>query len=237
MIKAGLEHAMLTHDSAMLNSMVQQAATDLSAEKIRILDLNNMVRSSSWPSELGMHIDWDTPQCRACHQARTNATIKDQMVLHLDTNGTETLLIVSLIENQPECSSCHSPSLKTLGVLMTQVPLTDLDLQMQEGVRRVVLAALVTFGLLVGLMLPTLRGFITIPIDGSLPMDGIAPTLIQWADGHHPASRLNDLGCSLVRLEGFHPEAERIAAMLEAVGFDGKFNIFPLFCQMKSRSW
>jgi len=68
---------------------------------------------------------------------------------------------------------------------------------------------------------------ITIPADGSLPLQGVAPLLIQWAAAH-PASQLNDLGCSLVRLEGFHPEAERIAAMLKAVGFDGEFTIAPL---------
>lgn len=69
---------------------------------------------------------------------------------------------------------------------------------------------------------------ITIPADGSLPLQGVAPTLIQWAGGHHPASRLDDLGCSLVRLEGFHPEAGRIAAMLKAVGFDGEFTVASL---------
>jgi hypothetical protein len=73
-----------------------------------------------------------------------------------------------------------------------------------------------------------LNWHITIPSDGSLPLQGVAPALIQWAEGQHPASRLNDSGCSLVRLEGFHPEAERIAAMLKAVGFDGKFTVAPL---------
>jgi hypothetical protein len=69
---------------------------------------------------------------------------------------------------------------------------------------------------------------ITIPQDGSLPLDGIAPTLIQWQPGPHPASRMVDSGCSLVRLEGFHPEAQTIADMLEALGFEGKFNVLPL---------
>jgi hypothetical protein len=72
-----------------------------------------------------------------------------------------------------------------------------------------------------------LSWLITIPEDGSLPLQGVVPTLIQWEDGYHPTSQLKDLGCSLVRLEGFHPEAEKIAAMLKAVGFDGVFTIVP----------
>ncbi|MGR8929594.1 MAG: VOC family protein [Gammaproteobacteria bacterium] len=69
---------------------------------------------------------------------------------------------------------------------------------------------------------------ITIPPDGSLPMQGIAPTLIQWPIGMHPAENLPESGCRLVKLEGFHPQAAKIGKMLEAIGFDGPFNITPL---------
>jgi hypothetical protein len=89
-------------------------------------------------------------------------------------------------------------------------------------------ASLVPLGRIEPMSRGQLNWLITIPEDGSLPLQGIAPTLIQWANGHHPASRLNDEGCSLVRLEGFHPEAERIAAMLKAVSFTGEFTIAPL---------
>jgi hypothetical protein len=66
---------------------------------------------------------------------------------------------------------------------------------------------------------------ITIPEDGSLPLQGIVPTLIQWEPGPHPASRLEDSGCSLIRLDGFHPQAQKIADMLKAIGFNGDFRI------------
>jgi hypothetical protein len=69
---------------------------------------------------------------------------------------------------------------------------------------------------------------ITIPPDGKLPLQGILPTLIQWKVGPHPASFLNDVGCSLLRLEGFHPEAEKIDDMLKAIGFTGPFTLNPL---------
>lgn len=191
-LEAGLEHAMLTRDSAMLNSMVQQAATDLSAEKIRILDMNNFVRSSSWPNEVGLHIDWDTPQCRACHQAGADQTVTEQMVVHPDSTGTDALLIVSPIENQPKCNGCHSPTIQTLGVLTTRVPLTDLDHQMQEGLGRIALASLVTFGLLVGLMVPTLRSFITKPI-GELSK-GVAEIGAENLDYRVPVKTRDELG-------------------------------------------
>lgn len=83
-----------------------------------------------------------------------------------------------------------------------------------------------------GNMEPMTRGLlnwlITIPPDGSLPLHGVAPTLIEWHNGPHPANNLQDRGCSLVRLEGFHPQADRISAMLQAIGFQGKMPVHPL---------
>jgi hypothetical protein len=73
-----------------------------------------------------------------------------------------------------------------------------------------------------------LKWRITIPANGSLPAQGLAPTLIQWSDSPHPAGKLRDAGCSLLRLEGFHPEAETIRDMLTCVAFEGEFSISPV---------
>ncbi len=69
---------------------------------------------------------------------------------------------------------------------------------------------------------------ITIPSDGSLPLHGIAPTLIQWSEGVHPAAKLQESGCSLVRLEGFNPEAGKVISVLESIGFEGDFSVSAL---------
>lgn len=66
---------------------------------------------------------------------------------------------------------------------------------------------------------------ITIPADGGLPLDGVAPTLIEWESGSHPASTLRDLGCTLVGLEGFHQQTAEISDMLKAIGFQDKFRL------------
>jgi hypothetical protein len=68
---------------------------------------------------------------------------------------------------------------------------------------------------------------IVIPEDGSLPLGGVVPTLIQWQD-LHPAETLQDLGCTLLRLEGFHPEAKMVNEVLETIGFQGEFSVSAL---------
>ncbi|MDS1140693.1 VOC family protein [Pusillimonas sp. SM2304] len=73
-----------------------------------------------------------------------------------------------------------------------------------------------------------LKWKITLPDDGKLVMDGIAPALIQWEAEPHPASRMEDIGCSLLGLEAFHPDAAAIQHFLDQIGFDDKLKVFPL---------
>lgn len=79
-----------------------------------------------------------------------------------------------------------------------------------------------------GVIEPMARGqlnwLISIDADGKLPMHGIAPSFIEWQAATHPAGKLQDLGCSLIRLEAFHAEAEQVNRMLACVGFQGAFS-------------
>jgi hypothetical protein len=69
---------------------------------------------------------------------------------------------------------------------------------------------------------------ITIPEDGSLPGDGLIPTLIAWDSGSsHPCDLLEPNDCSLVRLEGTHPEADRIAREIAELGLEGLIGLAP----------
>lgn len=72
-----------------------------------------------------------------------------------------------------------------------------------------------------------LNWLITIPTDGALPLDGIAPSLIEWQAEAHPATKLQDHGLSLVKLELFHPEPERISRLLRSIGIEGVLSVSP----------
>ena len=70
-----------------------------------------------------------------------------------------------------------------------------------------------------------LNWLITIPADGSLPLNGICPSLIQWQNEPHPAFKLPDSGCSLIGIEGYHQEANQINETLHSIGFEGTFSV------------
>lgn len=73
----------------------------------------------------------------------------------------------------------------------------------------------------------TLNWLITIPTDGSLPLCGIAPALIEWQVKGHPAAKLQDHGLSLAKLELFCPEPQRISRLLQSIKLEGPFSVSP----------
>lgn len=58
---------------------------------------------------------------------------------------------------------------------------------------------------------------ITVPDHGSMPADGAMPTLIQWPEGPHPATRMADRGLGLVSLHVHSPLD--VAAACAKIGF------------------
>jgi hypothetical protein len=73
-----------------------------------------------------------------------------------------------------------------------------------------------------------LHWLITLPEDGRQPLDGLAPALIQWSSPLHPARRLKNVGCSLNRLEAFHPEPPRLVDLLQCLGLEGDVIVSPV---------
>lgn len=65
----------------------------------------------------------------------------------------------------------------------------------------------------------SLDWLISIPEDGSLPLGGAAPALIEWHAPAHPAAGMYDLGCFLMALELQHPEPLRVSGLLENLDF------------------
>lgn len=81
---------------------------------------------------------------------------------------------------------------------------------------------------MVGLPVPITRGdlswLISVPNDGSMPMEGAFPTLIEWPNGS-PANRMAKLGCSLRSLTVEHPKANDIQLALEGLFHDRRVQI------------
>ncbi len=79
----------------------------------------------------------------------------------------------------------------------------------------------------VGIIEPMSRGdlhwLITVTEDGSLPLGGVAPILIEWQAMSHPALRMRDEGCKFLALELQHPEPGRVERLLQSINLGGEW--------------
>jgi nitrate/nitrite-specific signal transduction histidine kinase len=162
-IEASLEHAMVENDWALVNQMIQSVVAGEGVKRIRILDVQGVVRVSSTSAEVGKRFDRSEPACQFCHS--DGAQPDNQTALITSRDGGEALLDVNLILNQPRCAECHDPRSEVLGLLMIETPLVDLSNQLAASFWRMTLSAIATFALLVGLMVLALRKFVTRPVE------------------------------------------------------------------------
>jgi len=77
------------------------------------------------------------------------------------------------------------------------------------------------------MMRDSLMWRITIPDDGCMPLNGAAPSLIQWSGTDHPAAALPDVGCELESLEIRLRDVNLVRALLREIAFDGPVALLP----------
>jgi methyl-accepting chemotaxis protein len=155
---------MLMHDSAMLNAITQDIAEELSGERIWILNTGGTVQASSEPDELGSQFTQASPECRLCHVPGESAPPPTSRILQPGPAGVPILVSASPITNEPKCAGCHPASVRSLGLVLIQSPLSELRGQLQDAAGRVALGAGAAFALLVGLLALALRRFIIVPV-------------------------------------------------------------------------
>jgi len=61
---------------------------------------------------------------------------------------------------------------------------------------------------------------LTVPKDGSLPMNGLVPAFIEWSPGPHPSSAQQDLGVRLESVKLTHPDPAALEEILKTLGVD-----------------
>lgn len=93
------------------------------------------------------------------------------------------------------------------------------------GIQTAVAAASEPLGSVEPMSRGALNWFITIPADGSVPLDGTAPALIEWHTDVHPAANLQDKGLSLAKLEIHHPNPDRVSRLLSSLELEAPVSV------------
>ncbi|MGE5138309.1 MAG: GAF domain-containing protein [Rudaea sp.] len=176
-IVRSLSQAEVDHDFPAFQARLEQAATDVGADRIRILNPKGQIAGSSVSSDLGLKLTLTDVECESCHARTPSNPPASALVTRA---GKPMLQTVSPISNQPQCQGCHGADPKVLGLLMIDMPLDILDTQLRESYIEIAESALLTFVLLVGLMVPLLRRYLMKPIQEF--SQGIAEIGVQNLD-------------------------------------------------------
>jgi nitrate/nitrite-specific signal transduction histidine kinase len=158
-----LHHAMQSNDWAMVDDIIQSAMAEGNFAAVRILTDEGVIGASSNPTEVGIRLDRSEPACRMCHETAVPATNKT--ILFAPNSDHRVLLNVNLIQNRTECQACHTSKNKVLGLLMIETPVTILNKQLSTSFWQIILLALATSAMLIGIILPTLKRYIVRPVE------------------------------------------------------------------------
>jgi nitrate/nitrite-specific signal transduction histidine kinase len=163
MVEANLRHALQDDNWVMVKDIVRLALTERTIDSLRIINTQGNVLASSNQSEVGLHYDQQDPLCQQCHAFSPRTT--NRIGGYNQATKGQMLFTMNLIENGPECFTCHAPEKKVLGLQIIETPLTEVNNQLAAGFSRTTSIALIACVVLVGLLVPVLNRYVIQPVE------------------------------------------------------------------------
>jgi two-component system NtrC family sensor kinase len=142
-IKRSTNYEMLHNNREGLYHVMKTIAEEPGVAKVRIFDREGRISYSTDPSEENHAVDKSAEACYHCHaqsQPLEHLNRPDRFRIYRSTGGERVLGVINPIENQASCSNaaCHAhpAEQRILGVLDTDMSLSNTDMQLAESSRR-----------------------------------------------------------------------------------------------------
>ncbi len=144
-----IEVSVLERRNHDLTQIVARLSEIGDARKIMVINPDNKVVHSSDSSELGRMLARQTePGCRDCH---SSLALKDTISLK-DAQGHRYYRTVTVIQNRPNCTSCHDPRSTVNGILIMDFSQDTLQKQIQAGALRMLAMGGAMLALTIGVL-------------------------------------------------------------------------------------
>jgi len=157
-IRRSTRDAMMRDDREALRRTIDNIAAQAGIERIRILNKEGRIRTSTRAEEVGTQVDIGAEACTACHQRdRPLERLEgaDRVRIFRDAGGRRGLGVIPPIHNEPQCTAgchAHGPAQSVLGVLDVQLSMAGVDQDLSASERQMMggLAASVASVLFLG---------------------------------------------------------------------------------------
>lgn len=122
-IEGSLRHAMLTNDFSTVQQMVDDIAKQQTVRKLFLLDKQGQVVISTEDKMVGTTMELSDSTCQACH--RYERASRNESVILATQRGMKVFRNIHIIENLPDCQTCHGAESDVNGVLITDFSMAD----------------------------------------------------------------------------------------------------------------
>jgi two-component system, NtrC family, sensor kinase len=160
LMRHGTRYQMLRNDREALYQFIRTVGSEPGVKRLRVYNEEGRISFSTMASEVGRRVDTNSSACHPCHVDGPPAVRKLDRSRIFSEDGERVLELIQPIENETACSTAachgHPPGRRVLGVLSTDLSLTDVDAQLAAHQRQLLMFT----GLAVVLVCATSMGFV-----------------------------------------------------------------------------
>jgi two-component system NtrC family sensor kinase len=144
-IRRSTRYAMLQNHREQVARIIDAVSRTRGIEKIRVLDKDGTIISSTLPADVGKKVDKTAEECYHCHvvgKPLQQIPGSERHRIYTSALGHRILGTIDVIRNEPACSTaaCHAhpPATTVLGVLDIAYSLEEMDHRLRDDVAGVV---------------------------------------------------------------------------------------------------
>ncbi len=176
LIEDTLQHSMLESNFVDVQRILDVVGKNQNFRVVYIINTAGKVIFASNGAGIGVRLDNTNPTCRPCHDLPSLERPKGIMVSAED--GQRVFRSMQPIENNPECSACHDPQQRLIGLLLTDIYTAPFETALASDLREnlfwalgLILVTLIVVNLAMGRLVVT-------------PLEKVAAALAGFGSGN-----------------------------------------------------
>jgi signal transduction histidine kinase len=124
-IQNSLQRAMLDHNQEELQHILDSIGSNRTLRVVYLLDTSGKVIFAPESQGVGSRLDNRDPTCQPCHRLPPDQRPSSVVVTLAD--GKRVFRSMNPIVNEAECQSCHDPSQRLNGILLTDISMAPIE--------------------------------------------------------------------------------------------------------------
>ena len=132
-IEDNLRQQMIATDFAAMQKLLDSIGENGDFRALYLLDTSGKVIFAPQGRDVGLRLNDQSPDCQACHELPAPA--RQTSVVVTTAAGERVFRSMNPIENGPECSPCHNPNQRLIGLLLIDISTTSLEASLTSGLR------------------------------------------------------------------------------------------------------